>query len=60
MRTVLLVLAVWVIVSIPASLMFGRLLRPASGYLCSMCAIGIHCKGGSRQVCFCPCGDEED
>jgi hypothetical protein len=31
-----------------------------SGYLCSMCEIGEHCKGNSRQVCLCGCdGDEE-
>jgi hypothetical protein len=30
-----------------------------AGWLCSMCEIGEHCKGGSRQVCLCPCGDED-
>lgn len=31
-----------------------------SGYLCSMCEIGEHCKGESRQVCLCSCADDEE
>ncbi len=31
-----------------------------AGYLCSMCEIGIHCKGNSRQVCLCSCDSDEE